>query len=117
MERYGQHSAQPRRVASVEPERRQNAGVAGDDPGAARGVRGHQAKRRTRGDADRGDAKEKWEAAFDVVRESQHEDAHRKRGFQPDHPDVKLWLDGYMAGVRILVAEIEASGGVAGGNA
>jgi hypothetical protein len=60
--------------------------------------------------------KEKWEAAFDVVRES-HEDAHRKRGFQPDHPDVKLWLDGYMAGVRILVAEIEASGGVAGGNA
>jgi hypothetical protein len=30
---------------------------------------------------------------------------------------VKLWLDGYMAGVRILVAEIEASGGVAGGNA
>jgi hypothetical protein len=61
--------------------------------------------------------KEKWEAAFDVVRESQHEDAHRKRGFQPDHPDVKLWLDGYMAGVRILVAEIEASGGVAGGNA
>ncbi len=61
--------------------------------------------------------KEKWEAAFDVVRESQHEDAHRKRGFPPDHPDVKLWLDGYMAGVRILVAEIEASGGVAGGNA
>jgi hypothetical protein len=85
-------------------------------PGAARSVRGHQGKRRTRGDTDRVDAKGKMGSCFDVVRES-HEDAHRKRGFQPDHPDVKLWLDGYMADVRILVAEIEASGGVAGGNA
>jgi hypothetical protein len=44
-------------VASVEPERRQNAGVAGNDTGAARGVRGHQGKRRTRGEADRGHAR------------------------------------------------------------
>jgi hypothetical protein len=59
--------------------------------------------------------KENRERAFAVAREN-FEEAIRRQGFE-GHPDAEQWLNKTVEGLRVLVAEIEASGGAAGGRA
>ena len=50
------------------------------------------------------------EHAFEAARRSLA-DALRDGGFDPASPPASTWLDAYMEGLRLLVSNIEASGG------
>jgi hypothetical protein len=56
------------------------------------------------------------ESAFEIARRN-YEDAMRHQGQNPDHGAAKEWLEMVMKGLRVLVSEIDASGGSAGGRA
>jgi hypothetical protein len=59
---------------------------------------------------------DKREQAFEIVRRS-FADNLRDTGFDPASPPASTWLDTYMEGLRLLVRDIETSGGGRSGHA
>jgi hypothetical protein len=54
--------------------------------------------------------RDKREQAFEIVRRN-FANTIRDNGFDPASPPASTWLDTYMEGLRLLVRDIEASGG------